>query len=71
MSLEGQALLKIFIVDRWVDHDDIEDCEKCEGTGEVMYDKPIVDYEEGGYIYTYADDCEECEGYGWTVKKNQ
>ncbi len=68
VSLEGQARLKIFIVDRWVDHDDIDDCDKCEGTGEVMVDRPVVDYVHGGDLATNKEKCEECEGSGWKVR---
>jgi len=60
--------LKIFVVDKWVDYDDIEDCKDCQGTGEVMIERPVVDYEEGGYLKTYKENCEECEGSGWKVR---
>jgi len=63
--------LKIFIVDRWVDDVDLEDCKHCEGTGEVMIERPVIDYEEGGYLKTYKENCEECEGSGWIVNETK
>ena len=39
-------------------------CLVCDGSGTAEYDKPVTDYERGGYIGTYRDDCDECEGEG-------
>ena len=54
-----------------MDDEDLEDCRDCQGTGEVMIERPVIDYEEGGYLKTYQDKCEECEGSGWIIKENQ
>tara|TARA_R100001086_G_C11804911_1_gene249861 strand:- start:276 stop:488 length:213 start_codon:yes stop_codon:yes gene_type:complete len=70
VSLEGQARLKIFLSDRWEDID-ADDCKYCDGTGEVMVERPVVDYVHGGDLVANKEKCEECEGSGWIIKENQ
>jgi DnaJ-class molecular chaperone len=54
-----------------VDDEDLEDCKDCQGTGEVMIERPVIDYAEGGYLKTYQENCDECDGSGWIIKENQ
>tara|TARA_R100000742_G_C4181424_1_gene16430 strand:- start:50 stop:214 length:165 start_codon:yes stop_codon:yes gene_type:complete len=54
-----------------VDDVDLEDCKDCQGTGEVMIERPVIDYAEGGYLKTYQYKCDECDGSGWIIKENQ
>ena len=63
--------MRIFVVDKWVEYTDIEDCKHCEGTGEVMIERPVIDYAEGGYLKTYQDKCEECDGSGWITNETK
>ena len=36
----------------------------CEGWGGREYDKPVVDYVNGGFIDGVWDTCENCDGSG-------
>ena len=33
-------------------------CPQCGGEGRVEYERPVVDYERGGYLEGYYDECE-------------
>ena len=39
-------------------------CPQCGGEGRVEYERPVVDYERGGYLEGYYDECDECGGFG-------
>jgi DnaJ-class molecular chaperone len=39
-------------------------CPDCEGWGRREYDKPVVDYVNGGYIDVVWGICDSCEGSG-------
>tara|TARA_Y100000114_G_C11760130_1_gene329055 strand:+ start:1820 stop:2056 length:237 start_codon:yes stop_codon:yes gene_type:complete len=40
-------------------------CSECEGTGECEYQRPVVDWQNGGYLQGYMDTCEKCGGSGY------
>lgn len=40
-------------------------CDDCGGNGSVEFDKPVVDWENGGYIDGYAGTCPTCDGNGF------
>jgi DnaJ-class molecular chaperone len=39
-------------------------CPECNGSGKLEYEIPIVDYANGGYLYTEWGTCENCGGTG-------
>jgi len=39
-------------------------CEECGGEGRLEYERPVVDWDHGGYLEGYMDDCETCNGLG-------
>ena len=39
-------------------------CPECDGTGLCEYEKPVVDYMNGGFLDVVMDVCEECSGSG-------
>ena len=39
-------------------------CPECDGTGQCEYEKPVVDYMNGGFLDMVMDVCEECDGSG-------
>jgi|TARA_R100000995_G_scaffold82929_2_gene57704 DnaJ-class molecular chaperone len=39
-------------------------CEECGGDGQVEYERPVVDFNRGGYLEGYMDNCEQCNGSG-------
>jgi len=39
-------------------------CPDCEGWGCREYDRPVVDYINGGFIDVAWDTCETCDGSG-------
>ena len=39
-------------------------CSACEGSGQVYFERPVIDYENGGYLEEYLDDCRTCDGNG-------
>jgi len=39
-------------------------CLVCNGSGTAEYDKPVTDYERGGYIDSEYSECYECSGMG-------
>lgn len=39
-------------------------CSTCEGSGQVYFERPVIDYECGGYLEEYLDDCHTCNGNG-------
>jgi RecJ-like exonuclease len=41
-----------------------KECPECGGTGRLEYDKPIVDWNNGGFIDSEWGDCYVCNGYG-------
>lgn len=40
-------------------------CLECGGEGECEYERPVVDYTNGGYLEGYMDTCDTCEGEGY------
>lgn len=40
-------------------------CPECGGEGECEYERPVVDYTNGGYLEGYMDTCDTCEGEGY------
>lgn len=40
------------------------ECPECGGEGCCEYDKPVVDWNNGGYIDTEVATCEMCDGCG-------
>ena len=40
------------------------DCPVCEGAQVIEYERPVIDWQHGGYIEGYHDDCEYCKGAG-------
>ena len=40
-------------------------CSSCDGEGQVYYDFPVVDYENGGWLEQRLDACEDCNGSGF------
>tara|TARA_R110000744_G_scaffold326241_1_gene432019 strand:- start:511 stop:678 length:168 start_codon:yes stop_codon:yes gene_type:complete len=40
-------------------------CSSCDGEGQVYYDFPVVDYENGGWLEQRLDACEDCDGSGF------
>ena len=64
------ARMKVFLSDRW-EEVDAEDCKHCNGSGEVLIDRPVVDYEQGGYLETLKHKCSECDGSGWKPKRKK
>lgn len=44
-------------------------CPECDGFGQYLGEKAIVDYVNGGFYDEVLVECEECEGSG-EVKKN-
>jgi hypothetical protein len=41
-----------------------KECHECGGTGRLEYDKPVIDWDGGGYIDSEWGDCYVCNGYG-------
>jgi DnaJ-class molecular chaperone len=39
-------------------------CPECDGTGRCEYEKPVIDYMNGGFLDMVMDVCEECSGSG-------
>ena len=39
-------------------------CHECNGSGELEYEVPVVDYVNGGYLDTEWGTCENCGGTG-------
>lgn len=39
-------------------------CEECGGEGRLEYERPVVDWNNGGYLEGYMDDCHICDGTG-------
>ena len=39
-------------------------CPDCDGEGRREYEKPVVDYVNGGFIDVVWDTCETCDGSG-------
>ena len=39
-------------------------CPECEGYGKGEYEKPVIDYVNGGFLDSYWDTCEKCDGLG-------
>jgi DnaJ-class molecular chaperone len=39
-------------------------CPECGGEGRREYERPVIDYVNGGYLEGYMDTCDECGGYG-------
>ena len=39
-------------------------CNDCDGSGQVYFERPVIDYENGGYLEEYSDDCQSCGGNG-------
>jgi DnaJ-class molecular chaperone len=39
-------------------------CPECNGSGEIEYEVPVVDYVNGGYLDTEWGTCENCGGTG-------
>lgn len=39
-------------------------CPECNGSGELEYEVPVVDYVNGGYLDTEWGPCEFCNGTG-------
>ena len=39
-------------------------CPDCESWGRCEYEKPVVDYVNGGFLDTVWDTCENCDGSG-------
>jgi|TARA_A100001015_G_scaffold146736_1_gene162634 DnaJ-class molecular chaperone len=44
-------------------------CPECGGHGECEYERPVVDWERGGYLEEYMDTCEHCSGDGYVEKE--
>ena len=40
------------------------ECKLCGGDGYHLIEKPVVDYENGGYLKEVKVNCEFCEGMG-------
>lgn len=40
-------------------------CPECGGEGECEYERPVVDYTNGGYLEGYMDTCDTCDGEGY------
>ena len=40
-------------------------CPECGGEGECEYERPVVDWNNGGYLEGYMDTCDTCEGEGY------
>jgi hypothetical protein len=41
-----------------------KECPECGGTGRLEYDKPVVDWNNGGFIDSEWGDCYVCDGAG-------
>jgi len=39
-------------------------CPECGGVGIAEYERPVVDYVNGGYLKDSMEVCELCDGYG-------
>lgn len=39
-------------------------CPECGGEGMVEYERPVIDYVNGGYLEGYIDTCDTCQGDG-------
>jgi|GEM_PF-1177926 hypothetical protein len=39
-------------------------CKLCDGSGEAYYEKPVVDYQNGGFLDTVLMECDDCGGSG-------
>ena len=39
-------------------------CPECNGTGFVTFERPVIDYQNGGYLEEVQDECWNCGGTG-------
>ena len=39
-------------------------CPECNGSGEAIWEEPVIDYEHGGYLQEVSGECENCGGSG-------
>lgn len=40
------------------------ECPDCGGVGTIEADKPVIDWNHGGYIATVTEECYTCNGFG-------
>ncbi len=46
-------------------------CPDCDGWGRCEYEKPVVDYVNGGFLDVVWDTCENCDGSGEIEKEDE
>lgn len=46
-------------------------CPECGGDGELEYERPVVDWMNGGYLEGYMDVCYNCSGDGFVEDEDE